>query len=81
MGGIGMRRRQFLHATLSTPVTASLSRYAVALTDGPKLSDIDAYGAGLQGKFGQFALRAEYERINASGGDPALSSVGILWRF
>jgi hypothetical protein len=40
-----------------------------------------AYGAGLQWKFGQFALRAEYERINASGGDPALSSVGILWRF
>jgi hypothetical protein len=40
-----------------------------------------AYGAGVQGKFGQFALRAEYERINASGGDPALSSVGILWRF
>jgi opacity protein-like surface antigen len=40
-----------------------------------------AYGAGVQAKFGQFALRAEYERINASGGDPALTSVGILWRF
>jgi hypothetical protein len=40
-----------------------------------------AYGAGLQGKFGQFALRAEYERINARGGDPALSSVGIFWKF
>lgn len=40
-----------------------------------------AYGAGVQGKFGQFAVRAEYERINASGGDPDLLSVGILWRF
>jgi Outer membrane protein beta-barrel domain len=40
-----------------------------------------AYGVGLQARFGQFALRAEYERINASGGDPSLSSVGALWRF
>jgi opacity protein-like surface antigen len=39
------------------------------------------YGAGVQAKFGQLALRAEYERINASGGDPTLLSLGILWRF
>ena len=40
-----------------------------------------AYGAGVQAKFGQFALRAEYEQINASGGNPALSSIGFLWTF
>lgn len=40
-----------------------------------------AYGVGVQVRLGQFALRAEYERIDASVGDPALSSVGILWRF
>jgi hypothetical protein len=40
-----------------------------------------AYGAGIQARYGQFALRAEYERIDALGGAPAFSSVGILWSF
>jgi opacity protein-like surface antigen len=39
------------------------------------------YGAGVQAKLGSFSLRAEYERINASDGDPDLFSVGIIWRF
>ena len=40
-----------------------------------------AYGAGVQAKFGQFAVRAEYERIDARPGDPDLLSVGMSWRF
>jgi Outer membrane protein beta-barrel domain len=40
-----------------------------------------AYGAGLQLKFGRAAVRAEYERINASTGDPSLASVGLTWTF
>jgi hypothetical protein len=40
-----------------------------------------AYGAGVQARYGQFALRAEYERINAIGGAPTFSSAGVLWRF
>jgi hypothetical protein len=40
-----------------------------------------AYGAGLQGKFGSLAIRAEYERIAASGGNPDLVSLGVTWTF
>jgi opacity protein-like surface antigen len=39
------------------------------------------YGAGLQVKIRHFAIRAEYERISASTGDPDLLSVGALWSF
>jgi hypothetical protein len=40
-----------------------------------------AYGAGAQIKFAAFGVRAEYERISASGGDPDLLSLGITWSF
>jgi hypothetical protein len=40
-----------------------------------------AYGAGAQLKFSAFALRLEYERISASGGDPDLLSIGVTWKF
>jgi opacity protein-like surface antigen len=40
-----------------------------------------AYGAGVQAKLGSFAVRAEYERINASGGNPDLFSLGASWTF
>jgi hypothetical protein len=40
-----------------------------------------AYGAGLQVKLARFAIRAEYERISASTGDPSLISLGLIWRF
>jgi len=40
-----------------------------------------AYGAGVQGKIGSLAIRAEYERISASGGNPDLISLGVTWTF
>jgi opacity protein-like surface antigen len=40
-----------------------------------------AFGAGIQVRLGAFAVRAEYEEISASGGNPDLLSVGMLWRF
>jgi opacity protein-like surface antigen len=40
-----------------------------------------AYGAGVQGKFGPPAIRAEYERISASSGNPDLLSLGVTWTF
>jgi hypothetical protein len=40
-----------------------------------------ALGAGAQAKFGQLALRAEYERIAASGGSPDILSLGVTWTF
>lgn len=40
-----------------------------------------AYGAGVQAKFSSLALRAEYERISGSGGDPDLLTLGATWTF
>jgi hypothetical protein len=40
-----------------------------------------AGGAGAQFKIGPFAVRGEYERFHAAGGNPSLSSVGIIWKF
>lgn len=39
------------------------------------------YGAGVQFKFGAAAVRAEYERINSSIGDPDMVSLGFTWTF
>jgi opacity protein-like surface antigen len=40
-----------------------------------------AAGAGAQFKLGAFAVRAEYERFNAAGGNPSLVSLGFTWTF
>jgi opacity protein-like surface antigen len=40
-----------------------------------------AYGAGVQGKIGALAIRAEYERISASGENPSIASLGVTWTF
>ena len=38
-----------------------------------------AYGAGVQGKIGSLAIRAEYERIGGSSANPDLISLGVTW--
>lgn len=40
-----------------------------------------AAGAGIQYEIGRWALRAEYERFNAAGGNPSLWSFGMVWTF
>jgi hypothetical protein len=40
-----------------------------------------AYGVGTQLKFGNLAVRAEYERISDSYGDPDMLSVGVNFTF
>jgi opacity protein-like surface antigen len=40
-----------------------------------------ALGAGVQGKAGPIAIRAEYELITVSGGGPDMVSLGITWTF
>lgn len=40
-----------------------------------------AYGVGSQVKFGNIAVRAEYERISDSNGDPDMLSVGVNYTF
>lgn len=38
-----------------------------------------AYGAGVQWKLGQWAVRGEYERFDAAGANPSLLSVGMTF--
>jgi len=40
-----------------------------------------AYGAGLQWTLGPWAVRGEYERFNAGGGNPSLLTIGVDWTF
>jgi hypothetical protein len=40
-----------------------------------------AGGVGAQFGIGSFAVRGEYERFNAAGGNPSLLSVGVIWKF
>jgi Outer membrane protein beta-barrel domain len=40
-----------------------------------------AGGVGAQYRFGSWAVRTEYERFNATGGNPSLLSAGITWTF
>ena len=38
-----------------------------------------AYGAGVQWKLGQWAVRGEYERFDAAGANPSLLSIGMTY--
>lgn len=38
-----------------------------------------AYGAGLQWKLGDWAVRGEYERFDAAGANPSLFSIGMTY--
>ncbi len=52
--------------------------------DGGTLSTDDtkfAYGAGVQLKFGSFAIRGEYEQFKIEGAKPSLLSVGFSKSF
>jgi opacity protein-like surface antigen len=40
-----------------------------------------AFGAGVQWTLGPWAVRGEYERFNAGGGNPSLLTIGIDWTF
>jgi opacity protein-like surface antigen len=40
-----------------------------------------ADGVGAQFKLASLAIRAEYDRFNAAGGNPSLWSVGVVWTF
>jgi len=54
---------------------------AMAILQQNQWSTDLAYGAGTQAKFGAIAVRAEYERISASGGNPDIFSLGVTWTF
>jgi opacity protein-like surface antigen len=82
-GKLGIAR---LHSTSTAigPIPFCPASFTPCLT--PILSQSDwstnfAYGAGVQGKIGVLAVRAEYERIDASAGNPDILSVGVTWTF
>jgi hypothetical protein len=78
-------------ARLQTTVNTSL--YCTAMCPPPgaavfvtpfSVSETDtrfAYGIGAQIKIAAFAVRLEYERISAPGGDPDLVALGATWSF
>jgi hypothetical protein len=73
-------------ARLQTTVSATSSCGALAgCTPGStRRSDSGnslAYGGGAQLRFAPLAVRAEYERVSASGGDPDLFSLALTWSF
>lgn len=40
-----------------------------------------AEAAGAQYKLASLAIRAEYDRFNAAGGNPSLWTIGFVWTF
>jgi opacity protein-like surface antigen len=65
-----------VYCAVSPCVVTAVAPIALRRTDAEF-----AYGAGVQFRFAAFAARLEYERINASTGDPDLTSFGITWSF
>jgi opacity protein-like surface antigen len=63
----------------SCPVTVNCT-FAYTVRQNQWSTDF-AYGAGAQARLGSISIRAEYERIGASGSDPDLFSVGVAWNF
>lgn len=84
-GKIGVARLQ-----TTGDATVTLTGPILCVTSAPNCRFTQAYsatntsaagGLGAQLKFGSFALRAEYERFSAAGGNPSLATIGILWTF
>lgn len=46
-----------------------------------RTSTSGAAGVGIQYRLRSWAVRAEYERFSAGGGNPSLLSAGVIWSF
>jgi hypothetical protein len=78
-GRLGLAR---LHTSVSA--TASCGALAGCTPGSTRRSDSGnslAYGGAAQLKFAPLAVRAEYQRISASGGDPDLFSLALTWNL
>jgi opacity protein-like surface antigen len=79
---VGLAR---IDSTASTNIVCIANVCAEALVATPKperRTNVGfAGGAGVQFKMGSLAVRGEYERFNAAGGNPSLLTVGITWTF
>jgi outer membrane protein with beta-barrel domain len=73
-----------IDSTATTNVVCPTGQPGIALaTPGPESRTNVGFagGAGAQFKIGSLAVRGEYERFNAAGGNPSLWSVGVIWKF
>ncbi|HUO95682.1 MAG TPA: outer membrane beta-barrel protein [Steroidobacteraceae bacterium] len=83
-GGVArLKETATVTATYGAPI-------ATCVTAAPNCTFAQGYGAtttglaaglGAQFKLGHWALRAEYERFNAAGGNPSLATVGVTYNF
>ncbi len=84
-GKAGVARLQTIaHGTFSTPQSGGVvcnNSSLSCLFDSDHTDTRFAYGGGVQVKLARVGIRAEYERISASGGDPSLLSVGVTYTF
>jgi Outer membrane protein beta-barrel domain len=77
------------HITSDMTATANLTGVGTCAVDNPNCgvgyysrsrSDTNfAYGAGVQWKLGQWAVRGEYERFEAAGAYPSVLSIGMTY--
>ncbi len=79
-----------LQTTENTTFTLPAPYAACVVTGGPNCTFSSRYsatntgfaaGAGAQFKFGSLAVRGEFERFSAAGGNPNLFSLGLTWTF
>ncbi len=81
-GAARLHTEQQVSYGIVTPCPAKDFTCGAPITIGQDQWSTDfAYGAGVQAKMGSLAVRAEYERIDASGGNPDLFSLGVSWTF
>jgi hypothetical protein len=72
------RLESTVNGSFCSPCACEVCRYSFQLN---RTNTSGAGGIGAQYKFGSWAVRAEYERFNAAGGNPSLLSAGITWSF
>lgn len=65
---------------ISTDMSATYTVTTGAEVIGRSITDTSfAYGAGVQWKLAQWAVRGEYERFSAAGANPSLFSIGMTY--
>jgi hypothetical protein len=72
------RLESTVNGSFCSPCACDACRYSFQLN---RTNTSGAGGVGVQYKFGPWAVRAEYERFNAAGGNPSLLSAGVNWNF
>ena len=66
--------------TTHADFTSCVADGCTAVSHSPTNNAV-AYGAGLQWTSGPWAVRGEFERFNAGGGNPSLLTIGVDWTF